>query len=101
MANRMRGESSSPDRLDKNFIGYGFLVFEPPACQVDSRTKMRPSSKWISDAFHIGVGVRRISGTVEPVEVRFVVWNPLLDGDWQLVMPPHSSKNSASNLVMT
>ena len=101
MAERLRGESSSPDRLGKNFIGYGFLVFEPPAWQVDQRTKMRSSSKWISGAFHIGVGVRRILGTVEPVEVRFVVRNPLLDRDWQLVMPLHSSKNSASKLAMT
>ena len=48
-----------------------------------------------------GIGIGWIPGTVEPVEVRFVVGNPLADGDWQLVMPTHSSKYSASNLAMT
>jgi hypothetical protein len=48
-----------------------------------------------------GIGIEWLPVTVEPVEVRFVVRNSLLDGDWQLVMPPHSSKYSASNLAMT
>ena len=51
------------------------------------------------DSIQIGIGW--IPWTVEPVEVRFVVRNPLLDRDWQLVMPTHRSKNSASNLAMT
>ena len=49
----------------------------------------------------IRVGIRWIPRTVEPIEVGFFVVNPLLDCDWQLVMPTHSSKNSASNLAMT
>ena len=49
----------------------------------------------------IQVGIGWIPGKVEPVEVGFVVGNPLVDGDWQLVMPPHRSKNPASNLAMT
>ncbi len=49
----------------------------------------------------VGIGIGLIPGTIEPVEVRFVVGNPLVDGDWRLVMPPHRSKNSASNLAMT
>ena len=51
------------------------------------------------DSIQIGIGW--IPGTVEPVEIRLVVGNPLVDGDWQLVMPTHNSKYSASNLAIT
>ena len=68
----------------------------PPAVQMDFRCLPR---RRLVEVFE--VGGRRIPGTVEPVEVGFVVGNPLLDRDWQLVMPTHSSKNSASNLAMT
>ena len=44
---------SSPDRSAKISFGDGFSVGGLPAYQVDSRTRMRPSSKWISGAFHV------------------------------------------------
>ena len=57
-----------------------------PLSQVYSRTKMRPSSKWISGAFHVGVWsnlerVRLIGipGTIEPIEIGFFVGDPFLD----------------------
>ena len=60
---------SFPDRFAK--ISFGdFSVGGLPACQVYSRTRMRPSSKWISGACHVwlwsradcfgGAGMRRI-----------------------------------------
>jgi hypothetical protein len=48
-------ERSSPDRFAKNSFGGGFLAGGLPACQVYSKTKMRPSSNWISGAFHVGL----------------------------------------------
>jgi hypothetical protein len=38
---------SFPERFAKIDFGSGFRVDELPAGQVGSRTKMRPSSKWI------------------------------------------------------
>jgi hypothetical protein len=46
---------------------------------------MRPSSNWISGAFHVGLwslvrlGFGWAPATEEPVEIELVVWNPFLD----------------------
>ena len=48
-------EHSSPGRFAKIYFGGGFSAFRRvcPDLQVYSRTRMRPSSKWISGACHV------------------------------------------------
>ena len=48
-------ENSSPDRFVKISFGSGFLADELPACQVYSKTRVLPSSSWISSGFHVGL----------------------------------------------
>ena len=50
----IRRERSSAGRFAKISFGGGFRRVCPDL-QVDSRTRMRPSSNWISGAFHVGV----------------------------------------------
>ena len=80
------GERSFPSRFAKISFGGGFSEIVCLDLQVYSRTRMRPSSKWISSGFHAwlwsnqsGSGSGWIPGTVEPVEVGFVVGDPFLD----------------------
>jgi hypothetical protein len=48
-------ERNSTDRFAKIYFGGGFAADGLPACQVYSRTKMRPSSSWISLGCHAGL----------------------------------------------
>jgi len=54
----IRHERSFPGRFAKILFGCGFSAGELPACQVYSRTRMRPSSKWISRASMPGLLLR-------------------------------------------
>jgi hypothetical protein len=47
-------EHRSPGRFAKISFGGGFAADGLPACQVYSRTRVRPSSSWISSGFHVG-----------------------------------------------
>ena len=100
-------ERSYPSRFAKIYFGDGFSanlagssgVFKKQDAAIFQMDFGRLPC--LASVEAIRVGIRWIPRTVEPIEVRFVIGNPLVDGDWQLVMPPHSSKNSASNLAMT
>ena len=100
-------ERSSPSRFAKISFGGGFsailsgssAVFENQDAAIFQMDFGRLPCLALVEA--IRVGIRWVPRTVEPIEVGFVVGNPPVDGDWQLVMPPHSSKYSASNLAMT